>query len=583
MRMRFGYDWTQGSERMRKRLISVILLTLLTQMVGSSGSTTLPPTWRASVSPTHPNLDGLCSSFCLDNGDHCIFGTNMDHTTLQLGQVFVNKRHVLKTAWEPSTSGEYARWISEYGSVTLNAVGSQLPWGGMNEAGLMISTMSLVETQEPDPDERPPLAAAFWVQYQLDNSSTIQEVIASDTLVRVTDAFDHYLVCDGEGDCAVIEFLDGEMVVYTGSSLPAQALTNSTYQDSLVALEDGNYWRLEAFGVSPDGPAAEAGIRAGDWITAIDGVELVGEQSLDTFHAVIAQREPGDEVTFTVIRPESGTPLALTLTMGPLPEDMSRIVLPPGVPEQVLSLGFLPKGQGDFLVRFATAAEWVDAFVPAGSEEAVAYAFDALEAVSRDDTVWSAVFDPASLKIHLHTNRNPQIRSIDFSQLDFACETPVMMLDIHADGVGDISNDLLEYSREMALDHGISVATNMWQVDVSALYVETILGGFESFPCLEDDAAALEDPVQYVEDHPVLLPPTVTWAALMVVDRFWSVWVLLALLSLAIVVWRLSQSPGITRGAWLVWILIVALLGPLGLLAYWLAHRRQRAPMNAHG
>jgi heme A synthase len=89
--------------------------------------------------------------------------------------------------------------------------------------------------------------------------------------------------------------------------------------------------------------------------------------------------------------------------------------------------------------------------------------------------------------------------------------------------------------------------------------------------------------VQYVEDHPVLLPPTITWAALMVVHRFWSVWVLLALLSLVIVVWRLSKSPGITRGAWLVWILIVALLGPLGLLTYWLAHRRRRAPMNVHG
>jgi penicillin V acylase-like amidase (Ntn superfamily) len=515
----------------------------------------------------------MCTSFCINNGDHCVFGTNMDHDTLQLGQVFVNKRHVLKTAWEPSTSGEYARWISEYGSVTLNAVGSQLPWGGMNEAGLMISTMSLVETEEPAPDERPPLAAPFWMQYQLDNSSSIEEVIESEAHVRITDAFDHYLVCDRTGDCAVIEFLGGEMVVYTSSSLPAPALTNSTYQDSLMALEDGNYWRLEVFGVSPDGPAAEAGILEGDWITAIDGVELASEQSLETFHSVIGQREPGDEVTLTVRHPGLEDPLPLTLTMAPLPEDMSRYVLPPGVPEQILSLGFLPKGQGDFLVRFATAAEWADAFVPAGSEEAVAYAFDGLEDVSRDDTVWSAVFDPANLHVHFHTNRNPQIRSIEFSQLDLSCETPALMLDVHAEGSGDISGELMEYSREMALDHGIAVATNMWQMDVSALYVETILGGFESFPCMEDNFAALEAPTQYVENHPVLLPPAVTWAALMVVHRLWPVWVLLTLLSLGIVIWQLVRGPEIIRGSWAVWILVVVLLGPLGLLVYWLSKR----------
>ena len=568
---------------MRKGLILAITLTLLSQVTGCTDSAILPVSYWATVSPVAADPDGACTSLCLDNGDHCIFGTNMDHGTLQLGQVFVNKRHVLKTAWDPSTSGEYVRWISEYGSVTLNAVGSQLAWGGMNEAGLMISTMSLVETEEPDPDERPPLAAPFWVQYQLDNSSTIEEVIASDALVRVTDEFDHYLVCDRSGDCAVIEFLDGGMVVYAGSSLPVQALTNSTYQDSLTALEDGNYWRVEAIAISPNGPAADAGIMEEDWITAIDGVELVGQQSLETFHSAIAQRETGDEVTFTVMRPESGDPLALTLTMGPLPEDMSRIVLPPGVPEQVLSLGFLPKGQGDFMVRFATAAEWVDAFVAAGSEEAVAYAFDALEAVSRNDTVWSAVFDPENLGVYFHTNRNPQIRYIDFAQIDFSCETPVMMLDVHADGAGDISGDLVEYSQEMARDHAVSVATNLWQVDVSTLYVETILGGFESYPCMEDDATAMEAPAEYVESHPPLLPPLVTWVALMVVNRFWPVWVLLTLLSLILVIWQLVQSQGMTLGARLVWILVVVLLGPFGLLAYWLSHRKRRAPRNGYG
>jgi hypothetical protein len=84
-----------------------------------------------------------------------VFGANQDNS-LEMGLVFVNKRNVLKTTWDPGTSGEYARWISRYGSVTINFVGYQMAWAGMNEAGLMLSTMSLVETQEPAPDERPP-------------------------------------------------------------------------------------------------------------------------------------------------------------------------------------------------------------------------------------------------------------------------------------------------------------------------------------------------------------------------------------------------------------------------------------------
>jgi penicillin V acylase-like amidase (Ntn superfamily) len=523
---------------MRNKLLLGIILILLTVAIGCSGSPTLssPSPAGASLIPAGP--DGACTSFCLDNGDHCVFGTNMDHGTFQVGQLFVNKRHVMKTAWESSTSGEYARWISLYGSVTFNMIGSQMVWGGMNEAGLMISTMSLVETEEPSPDERLPLAAPFWVQYQLDNASTIEDVIASDALVRVTNGYDHYLVCDRTGDCAVIEFLDGEMIVYTGPTLPTQALANSTYQDSLTALEDGNYWRVKAFGVIPGGAADAAGMIEDDWIIAVDGVELVGPESLETLHSIIAQHEVGDDVIFTVRRFEEADPITLSVRMAPLPEDTSRYVLPPGTPVQIISLGLVPGFPGDFLARFATAAEWVDTFEPASSEEAIAYAFDALEAVSVDDTIWSAVFDPANSRIYFHTFENPQIRYIDFAELDFSCNTPVTMLDVHAGGEGNISDDLVPYSHEMAIDHAVSVATDLWQVDVSALYVETMLVGFERFNCMEDNASALEAPALYVENHPPLLPPLVSWTGLMILRRFWPAIVLLAVVSMAFALTR---------------------------------------------
>ena len=97
----------------------------------------------------------------------------------------------------------------------------------------MMSTMFLSETVNPDPDERPPLGSAMWMQYQLDTSATLVEVIASETEVRIMDTVDHYLVCDRQADCAVIEFLDGDMVVHSNESLPVPALTNYLYTESI--------------------------------------------------------------------------------------------------------------------------------------------------------------------------------------------------------------------------------------------------------------------------------------------------------------------------------------------------------------
>ena len=177
-----------------------------------------------------------CTSFCLDNNGFPVFGTNLDNR-IHEGLLFVNKRNVSKTAWDPGATGEYAKWTSKYGSVTFNFEGYQFAWAGMNEAGLVISTMFLDITKNPPFDKRPPLESGFWVQYQLDNASTVEDVIASDSVVRIANTIDHYLVCDRTGNCAVIEFIEGEMVVHTDESMPVRALTNNTYEESINLWE----------------------------------------------------------------------------------------------------------------------------------------------------------------------------------------------------------------------------------------------------------------------------------------------------------------------------------------------------------
>jgi penicillin V acylase-like amidase (Ntn superfamily) len=116
--------------------------------------------------------------------------------------------------------------------VTFNLIGYQFPWAGMNEAGLIISTMSLAESQSPVPDARPPLETERWIQYQLDNYSSFEQVIASESQVGLTSKVPgccHFLVCDRKGDCATVEMLEGKIVYHLGETLPVIALTNSIY------------------------------------------------------------------------------------------------------------------------------------------------------------------------------------------------------------------------------------------------------------------------------------------------------------------------------------------------------------------
>lgn len=194
-----------------------------------------------------PQISQSCTSFCLDTSDGPVFGTNLDFSFGE-GLVLVNKRNVSKEGYMTSTNGKTAKWISKYGSITFNLAGNGFAWCGMNEAGLVISTMWLDKTVLPVPDSRPPVVSGFWVQYQLDNFSTIEEIIASDSLIRMQDDLCHFLVCGNTGDCVSIEFLDGGLVYHTRKSMPVKALTNTPYGETIFFVNQDSI-------PSPDDPS----------------------------------------------------------------------------------------------------------------------------------------------------------------------------------------------------------------------------------------------------------------------------------------------------------------------------------------
>jgi penicillin V acylase-like amidase (Ntn superfamily) len=228
----------------------------------------------------------------------------------------------------------------------------------MNEAGLVIELMWLEEAEYPQVDDRPAVDNLQWIQYHLDRSATVAEVLAGDADVRISrgdQAALHFLVADSTGAIAAVEFIGGEMTVHTGDSMPAPVLTNNTYEQSMAYLETH-----QGFG-------------------------------------------------------------------GALPVPRSRRSLD----------------------RFVRAAAAVSEFDPGAGDNAVDFAFGVLAAVGQgESTQWSIVYDMDGLRVSFRTNGNPGTRSIDLKRLDFACDSPVLVLDINADLTGDVTELLEPYTLE---------------------------------------------------------------------------------------------------------------------------------------
>jgi choloylglycine hydrolase len=187
----------------------------------------------------------------LEHNGRPFFGKNYDWH-LERGLVIINKRGVSKGALEDREKepGPYARWTSRYGSLTFNQYGRELPMGGINEAGLVVELMSLMDTRYPLPDDRPAISELQWIQYQLDHFSKVEQVIASNSQIRIypTEGSGiHYLVTDKEGNCITVEFIHGKTVYHTQEILPIKALTNSTYTESMAYLK-----RHKGFGGNQD-------------------------------------------------------------------------------------------------------------------------------------------------------------------------------------------------------------------------------------------------------------------------------------------------------------------------------------------
>lgn len=173
-----------------------------------------------------------CTTFVLKNDSSLVFGRNLDWYS-DNGMIFQNQRNMAKKSLVFS-SDQATEWVSKYGSISFNQFGKEFPFGGMNEKGLVVEIMT-VDGNYPKSDDRTALNELQWVQYQLDNSSSIEDVIASDKTIRISKIHQnlHFFVCDALGNSAVIEFFEEGMKVYKDKNLPIPVLENEPYSKSL--------------------------------------------------------------------------------------------------------------------------------------------------------------------------------------------------------------------------------------------------------------------------------------------------------------------------------------------------------------
>ena len=191
-----------------------------------------------------------CTVMQLRVGGQRVVARNHDWITGG-GLVMINPRGIEKRALSTINP---KRWTSEYGSVSFNQFGREIPFAGMNEAGLTVDLLQLPQARFPEAtDPRDSVNVVQWVQYQLDTAATVDQVCASLSEVRPMPFIAvlekvHYFVTDVSGDSAIIEFTDGKLTVRRNPQ-DACALANSTWADSARAIKEqravtGSEWRL---------------------------------------------------------------------------------------------------------------------------------------------------------------------------------------------------------------------------------------------------------------------------------------------------------------------------------------------------
>lgn len=172
-----------------------------------------------------------CSAFIWTEQSN-LFGRNFDWYS-GTGYVIKNNRGLSKYAYRIG-EGKPAQWTSKFGSVTFNQIGKEFPYGGINEKGLIVEQLWLHSTTYAN-NHNSTISELEWIQYQLDNFSTVDEVLAAlhSLTIKPIKATVHYFVADKNGNAASIDFIGGKTIINRKEG-KKHVLTNTDYQSAVA-------------------------------------------------------------------------------------------------------------------------------------------------------------------------------------------------------------------------------------------------------------------------------------------------------------------------------------------------------------
>lgn len=330
-----------------------------------------------AVSMTFAQTAVACTTIILSAED----GSNVWGRTLEWGAFDINTDVMIVPRGHEFVSDlgegrEGFSWTARYGGVAFNGFDQDYWLDGMNEAGLMVGANyhpGFAEYLEVDETMmETSIGAVDVMAYIATSYATVDEVRDALADLRVVAVVEpklgfppplHIMVSDRSGETIVIEFLEGETVIFEA---PLRVMTNApTYDFHMTNLR--NYINLSPVAL----PTRE--------IADLDFAPLGGGSGMIGL--------PGDN-----------TPV-------------SRFVRAVAATQTAR-----PTATGDEAVY--EVFRILDNFnIPLGAAEG-----DALEGDAdnmRSATLWTNVMDSQNMKVYYHTMHNRRVRMLDMNEIDF--------------------------------------------------------------------------------------------------------------------------------------------------------------------
>ncbi len=182
----------------------------------------------------------------LGDNNLVVTGRNMDWKEDMMTNIYIFPRAIQRISPEAVNPVE---WVSKYGSVVTVGYNSGSV-DGMNEKGLVANILYLVESNYPAPlNSKPNLSISMWLQYVLDNFSSVVEAVNSlrletfnivpVTLPNAETSPFHLSISDSTGDSAIFEYLSGQLCIHHDKSY--KVMTNSPPYENQIILNE--YWK----------------------------------------------------------------------------------------------------------------------------------------------------------------------------------------------------------------------------------------------------------------------------------------------------------------------------------------------------